>query len=177
MEYIEGIPENLSEEKIFDITTVNKNDLDTEWMYLGKTIYEYSLYLVYANEDVNQIKDDMELLKGDIAGPVRSDPSDFGLSKVTEGAVNEIVFADEGYQKLHEKLKKAEHVVGTLRSAVKGLEHKKDGLLWVTKLFMMNYYADKLPPDVEQGIKERQDRANIHEIYQEKMKEKRTKNE
>ena len=162
--------EEYDEEKTLKLTKVDKDHLDTEWVYCGRKIYEYGLHLSNAIDNVSYVKNQMELKKAEIASGVRSDPSEYDLPKATESAINEVVIANDEYQVFTTDLRAAEKLVGDLKAAISGLHKKQDGLLWTTKLFMMNYYADKIPEEAKGFIDDQQDRTEAHEEYQRKLK-------
>ena len=155
-----------------DIMEIDKNNLDEEWVKQPRRYYEYSVYLADAIDEVSNCKAELDLKRADIANAVRSAPEDYSLAKITETAINEIVISDTEYQEIQVELQKAERTVNVLKGATRALEHKREGLNWNTKLFLANYYAEKLPEDVKDRIEEKVDREDTHNQYQSRRRDK-----
>lgn len=163
------------EEKLLRITEVDKNNLDEEWRIQGRTVTEYSIYLADATELVSDLKNQMDLKRSEVGSSARSSPEDYGIPKVTDNSIKEVVDADSEVQELVTELRSAERTVNVLKGAIKGLDHKKDGLTWNTKLFIMNYYADRIPGEVKDRLEdeETRDREEVHREYQDKFKKEK----
>ena len=155
-----------------DIMEIDKNNLDEEWVKQPRRYYEYSVYLADAIDEVSNCKAGLDLKRADISNAVRSAPEDYELVKITETAINEIVISDTEYQEIQTELQKAERTVNVLKGATRALEHKREGLNWNTKLFLANYYAEKLPEDVKDRIEEKVDREDTHNQYQSRRRTK-----
>ena len=155
-----------------DIMEIDKNNLDEEWVKQPRRYYDYSVYLADAIDEVSNCKSGLDLKRADISNAVRSAPEDYSLAKITEAAINEIVISDTEYQEIQVELQKAERTVNVLKGATRALEHKREGLNWNTKLFLANYYAEKLPEDVKDRIEEKVDREDTHNQYQSRRRTK-----
>lgn len=124
----------------FDIG-IDQNNLDDEWLGQASLYFEYAANQADARGEVEQIKNRLEVLKADIGKAVRDDPKKFGLEKVTERAVDEVIALHPGVQGDQELLVRANHKVEIIGAAVRALDHRRKALEKLVELFLANYFS------------------------------------
>jgi hypothetical protein len=93
----------------------------------------------------------MELVEAQLKQQIRSNPGDFGLEKVTEGALCELLLTQPDYQAALKRHNRAKHLYELAQAVVWALEHKKRSLTLLVDLHGMGYFAE---PRVSQAGKE-----------------------
>jgi hypothetical protein len=95
-----------------------------------------------AGKDVDEAKATLEVVEAEARLHVRNTPGQYGLDKVTEGAINEIVVCQPRVLKAQQRLIKAKHRQDILSAVVATLEVKKRSLTLLVELHGMSYFAD-----------------------------------
>lgn len=142
-----------------DLIEVDKNRLDEELVVQVKLYRKYALMLADAKNDYLVSKGQLELHQAELSKQIRMAPEKFGFEKLTEDTVKRIIVADATYQKLNDKLMRAEHREGVLSAIVRTLDTRKSTLESLVKLRLADYYAEpsfdkSVRPQVEEMQKQ-----------------------
>jgi len=149
--------------------SIDKFELDEEWKKQPDLYFKWADLFAKASLLVDKIKDALEVRKAQIDKAVRANPKDFGIEKVTNEAINNIVILDDEYRKLSQELIQAKYEESVLGAVVKTMEHKKQALENIVKLFLNNYYAE---PAIE-AVKKAEEKRE--EIQRRKLNERGVK--
>lgn len=139
---------NLFEITLFDI---DQNQLDVEWLKQPKLFFEYAAMLADARAEYEKEKADREVVKARLDLDIRSNPEDYDLDKVTEGAITNVLATQESVITGNEAVLAAKHKLDRLQAAVEALDQRKKALENLVGLFGMNYFAE---PRAPKGAKE-----------------------
>lgn len=144
--------------------------LDREWVGQASLFRKWAERLADAKKDWEDAKirkdlaeDQMELIEAKIDLEVRKNPVNFGLESTTEKSIRNVVISDKRSQaakkevyKAQQEIVQAKHLVDTLESAVKSLEHRKTALENLVYLHGQNYYSQpRAPKEVREEVGER----------------------
>jgi len=151
--------------------SVDKFALDDEWRIQSDLYFKWAKRSVDASLLVNITKDALEVRKAQIDKAVRANPREFGIEKVTNEALNNAATLDKEYRKLTEDLIQLKYEESMLEAAVKTMEHKKQSLENLVKLFLNNYYAE---PSIPKQAKENEE-VKIEEEQRRRLNERRVK--
>jgi hypothetical protein len=120
----------MSEENIL---AIDRNRLDDEWERQPKLYRDYAMDLADARYTLELCEHDLGLEKARISEDVRSDPSSYGLSKVTEPAIKAVLESHKTLARLEKKVLDKKHAVRILESMVNALDHKRTALKYITE--------------------------------------------
>lgn len=136
---------------------IDKYALDKEWVQLPALYFDYSSKEADAKSRVNELsflKDkayaECKRTLAQISLDVRANPAAYGVTKVTEVAIDQAALASEAYgdaqkalQDVTEQLVAAQKVLEDLSAAKWALEIKKKALEGLTQLWVSNYFQDR----------------------------------
>lgn len=120
---------------------LDKMHLDLEWEKQAEKFSDWGTLAAEAEEIRDLLKDKLELIEAEIGREVRMDPINFGLAKITDSAIVEIIHTHERYRAVKEEYLKAVKEARVLHVAEKAFEHKKKALDRLTDLFITGYYS------------------------------------
>lgn len=123
-----------------DDLTINKHELDIEWMNQPKIFAEWGEKLIDAEEKVDKAKAQLELVKAQVDSKIRLENIN---NKVTENFISNAIIQDKDYQKAvadHIEAKKQQGIIEIARKAFEFQRNK--ALDRLTDLFLSNYWAE-----------------------------------
>jgi len=120
---------------------VDKDDLDGEWVRQPELYHDYAVKLADARLEMETKKNRLEVIQANLDNEIREDPSEFGLTKVTEGAIKAVIVQHPKYEKALERVNQARHAVDILVAATQALDHKKKALENLVYLHGQNYFS------------------------------------
>jgi len=123
-----------------DELTIDKHNLDVEWINQSKVFAKWGEELVYAQERTDKAKANLDLIKAQTDSKIRA--NNIG-GKITESQILNMIIQDSEYQKAiveHIEAKKQE---GIIEIAKKAFEFQRNKALdRLTDLFLSNYWAE-----------------------------------
>jgi len=122
--------------------SIDEFRLHEEWGLYPATYCDFARKLAAASSQVDAAKSEMELTKAEIGTSIRSDPSLFGLEKITEGVVSETIVQQPEYRAAVKRLNQAKEKHDLLQAAVRALDQKGRALSKMTDLWIREYYSD-----------------------------------
>ena len=128
-------------ESAASVVQIDEHALDKECIRLPSDYLKYANLAADAKRDADEAKTRLDVVQADLAAEVRSNPSDFGLDKVTEAGIQGAVLTNERYQKVLTRVQKARHAQELAQAVVWALEHKKRTLTLLVELHGMGYFA------------------------------------
>lgn len=129
-----------------DVFAIDKYKLDEELVKQPRLYGEYALKLADAREEYERAKARRDVIEAELDQDVRNNPSEYGIAKVTEGAVEKMVTAHKRMIAATEKMITLKHQVDILFAMVTALEHRKTALEQLCYLHGRDYFAKPLMP-------------------------------
>lgn len=129
-----------SEKELTDILNINPNRLDEEWNEQPKLIFEYSCQVADARQELEEADREMKIHMAELGLRIRENPADYGLEKVTEPAVKQVL--ETRLTDHYQTIAKKRHNLDVLQAMVEALQHRKHGLENTVKLFMVGYMGE-----------------------------------
>ena len=123
-----------------DELTIDKHNLDVEWINQSKVFAKWGEELVYAQERTDKAKANLDLIKAQTDSKIRA--NNIG-GKTTESQILNMIIQDPEYQKAiveHIEAKKQEGIIEIARKAFEFQRNK--ALDRLTDLFLSNYWAE-----------------------------------
>jgi len=128
---------------------IDPNLLDVECLRQPELFMEWAERATEAHADIERAKLRMDVKKATIDKEVREDPGKFGLSKVTEAAVQSAVLSSEEYREKNLDYIKAMSNAKLLDYAVRAFDQRKSMLNNLITLHGQQYFAGpKVPHDL-----------------------------
>lgn len=144
---------------------IDESALDVEWLDQPKLMLKYSKYLAECEKQRDLLKEEMDLIKSELDLKIRENPDKFGISKVTEGAVNSAITKDKGFQKVNQEYLEARYELNVAKGAVNAFEQRKNALENLVRLHGQQYFAGpKEPRDIKKERQERKPEASPAKI-------------
>ena len=143
---------------------IDPDALDTEWLVQPDLMRRYTTYAAQAKRAMDDAKERLDIVRAQLEMLIRNDPRQFGLEKVTEGAITSAVTLQSEYQQASKALVDARYEFEMAQAAVRALDTKKASLENLVKLLGMSYFAGpKAPHDLTQDYTQRieQRRSNM----------------
>lgn len=135
------------------ITQIDKDHLDKECIRLPSDYQRWAFLAAEAKRDVQEAKAMLDVVGADLAKDIRTNPSKYGMDKVTETGIQGIVILQKKYKEAQSELFKSQHRAEMCNATVWALEHKKRALTLLVDLHGMGYFASvKVSPEGKEVI-------------------------
>lgn len=127
-----------------DDLKINKYELDEEWLKQPMVFIQWAEEYVNAQADRDRRKEQLDLIKAELDNEIRSNPEKYGLAKVTEGAIQNLILTEGSFRDAQDKYLEAVKNAKILDVAKEAFDHKKKALEALTQLFLSGYFmSDK----------------------------------
>ncbi len=143
-----------------DDLKINKYELDEEWLKQPTLFINWAEEFVDAQADRDRKKEQLDLVRAELDNAIRSEPEKFGLAKVTEGAIQNIILTEGSYRDAQDKYLTAVKQAKILDVAKEAFDHKKKALENLTSLFLAGYFSSSevIKGDVKDYLTEQKGR-------------------
>jgi hypothetical protein len=120
---------------------IDINRLDEEWIQQPKNVYNMYLQLAESKEILNTARAKAEVTTAELDFKIRSNPQKFGIEKVTEAGINNVIKMQVPYLKAQKRIIQAQKNHDIVIAAVNALDHKKSALERLVALHGQAYFA------------------------------------
>jgi len=142
-------------EDLQKLARIDPMALDKECIRLPTNFFAVSNLLAEARSIYDQARIESERVEAQVSGEVRQDPRAFGLGKLTEAGIHDVVVKDKRVQEAQKNLLEARQQFDVLQAAVGALETKKSSLEMMIKLLSLGYYSTvKTDPEGKKAVEE-----------------------
>jgi hypothetical protein len=136
-----------------DDIKIDKHNLDREWMNHALLFIEWAEKEVEAQFEKDKAKERLDLVRAEMDSRIRTDPSHYGIDKVTEGSIQNTILRQQIYMEASEAFLLASKNAKILNVAREAFEHRKKALEKITDLYISGYWADpKIKKEVKEGM-------------------------
>lgn len=125
-----------------DDITIAKHELDKEWINQPKLFCQYAEEAVEASFERDKAKEQLDLVKAEMDGQIRKNPTKFGLDKATDTAVANAIIQTEEYKKANSYFLDCLKKMRIMEVARESFDHKKRALEKLTDLFISGYWSE-----------------------------------
>lgn len=125
---------------------IDTQALDVEWVNQPELVRRYSKEAARLEKLRDQAKEALAQGKARIEMKIRSNPEDYGISKLTENSIASAVLLDPEYQQLSAEYIDAQYEYNVVRGVVQAFEQKKSALENLVKLLGQSYFAGPKAP-------------------------------
>lgn len=125
---------------------IDPTALDVEWLEQAELMRKYSKHSADMKKVMDEAKERLDFKKACIEMDIRNAPENYGLSKVTEGAIQSAILLQEEYQKLAKEYGDARYEYDVSVGAVRAMDQRKSALENLVKLLSASYFAGPQAP-------------------------------
>jgi hypothetical protein len=142
-------------EKLESLVEIDEYNLDRELDRQPRNYMRIAIKLADARLAHAEAKAELDLTEAEVAKNVRVNPKKYGLDKITETGLEQVIKLRPEYQAAQTAMLKAKHVMDIYDAVREALEHKKYTLQGRVTLHVNNYHAKvKLPQGVPAAVQE-----------------------
>ena len=152
----------LEQSLVFALFELDQLHLDRHLTEQPKLMHQYASSLAEARYEYGLCERKRDVVLAEVDFKIRRNPEKFGLEKVTEKAVENLVTLDPRVDRAERKVLLAKRKVDGLQAMVSALEHRKKTLEGLTYLFGMDYYAE---PRLPKNVKERREKVKNDKVF------------
>src|SRR6266545_187348 len=123
------------------VVSIDENHLDRECICLPTDYLRAAHQAAGAKRDVAELSAALSVVEAELSKAIRSSPQTFGLEKVTESAISNILICYPKYQTAKKEVVGAQYEADLAQALVWALEHKKRSLTLLVELHGMGYFS------------------------------------
>lgn len=127
------------------IVAISEFELDKECVRLPSQYRQAAFNAAETNRDIDEAKAELKVTEAELCIKIRQDPSKFGLEKLTEGALREMVLLNPKVRALEAKIRGLEHTESMQKALCAALDMKKRSLTNLVELHSAGYHATVRP--------------------------------
>jgi len=141
-----------------DVVALNPEQLDIEAVCQAELFLEWAEKSVEAKAEADRLKRELDTEEALTSLRIREKPEDFGLERVTEGAIVSAVKTNKAYLKALEAYQEARKTSALYDQVVNALEQRKRMIEVLVTLHGQQYFAGpSVPRDLVAEWKEHQE--------------------
>ena len=151
--------------------TIDESALDVEWLRQAQLMLRYGGHTAQKRKEVDQKKEQLEVIKAELDRKIREDPNFFGLSKITEAVVQNTIMVQPEYKEVMEEYIEIKYEYDMAVTAVRAIDTKKTALENLVKLYGQQYFAGpKVPRDLSKEWEQKQRQKQVDSGVAKSMK-------
>lgn len=153
---------------------IDESALDVEWLAQPSLMLKYAQYAIEMSKIAEKGKGKLDVKKAELDKRIRTNPEEFGITKITESVVmNEIITHPE-YQKINDEYIELKYEADMAKVAVQAFVQRKDTLQDLVKLHGQQYFAGPTAPrDLSKEWENRQIQKKVNTGIAGKLKGKK----
>jgi hypothetical protein len=137
---------------------INDQELDIEWLEQPTKMFKYCSIAAQTRKELDQAKENVDVVKAGLDQAIRNNPGNFGLEKVTDKAIESVITTDKEYIKASNAYIQAKYENEMALAAVRACDQRKDALENLVRLHGQSYFAG---PSETRDLKKERKRAVI----------------
>ena len=153
---------------------INKNQLEMDWLRQPSLYQKYSEVEAEAMLNRDLAKEDLDKTRADLESKIRKDPKNYDIERSTDSVIQSVITKQEEYQKMAEAYIRAKYELSVVTAMVRAIEHKKDALQNLVKLWCAGYYATPKVSHEEGGDVEEKVEGVVHDSIRKQLGESAT---
>lgn len=144
-----------------DDLRIDEEMLDVEWLEQPMLFMKYANKYADTQRDLDDVKQKLDILKAELDKEIREKPSEFGIEKVTEGAIQSAILTNVSYQVMYDALLNTKYENDMAKNAVQAFNMRKEALENLVKLHGQSYFAGPKVPHNLAEIKFKRSQQNL----------------
>jgi cellulose biosynthesis protein BcsQ len=146
-----------------DDIRIDETSLDIEWLEQATLFLRYSKNAALREKEKDQAKEALDLAKSELDRDIRTNPEKYGIEKITDKVVENIIPTQDQYKEASEAFINAKYEWNVAKGAVDAFNQRKEALENLTRLNGQNWFAG---PKVPRDLREQR------EMFQKKINER-----
>lgn len=152
--------------------SIDETALDVEWLEQPRLMIKYAQIAAEAKRRFDKAKEQVEVIKADRDKDIRTNPSEYEITKITETVIQNTIVLQGDYKEAQLEMIDAKYEFEMSRYAVQAMQERKEALENLVKLYGMQYFAGpSVPRDLSQEWQKKQNQKESNS----KVKMKRKK--
>lgn len=142
---------------------IDETGLDVEWLSQPRLTMKYAKHAAETKRLADMAKEKLEVIKSTLDLAIRTDPAAYGVTKITESAIQSVITLSPEYQKVNQDAIDARYEQDMARYATQAVNDRKDALENLVRLHGVQYFAGpRIPRDLDKEweAKIKQDEIN-----------------
>lgn len=128
---------------------IDPSALDIEWMEQTELALKYVKLSAKARKEMDQAKEELEIIRAEIQQDIEKNPKAYGLSRVTKDSIESVIILEDDYRKAMNTYIEAKYAANILQEGCREICARKDALANLVRLHGMNYFSGpSLPRDL-----------------------------
>lgn len=154
-----------------EIEYIDESALDVEWLNQPHLTIKYGRHAANVYKETESAKKEIELVRADLDVEIRANPGTFGLDKITESAINNIIVRQSKFQKAQTRYIEAKFEADLAKYAMQAIEDRKTALENLVRLHGQQYFAGpKVPRDLSKEWQNKYRQESTDDKVSKKMK-------
>lgn len=120
---------------------VNLDKLDEEWVEQPDLFHRYATAAADARLLLEEVKQELEVVKAELDKDIRDRPNHYGLEKLTENIVSNTITLQPKFTECQKRLNRARYDLDIVQAAVTACDHRKKALEHLVFLHGQQYFA------------------------------------
>ncbi len=129
-----------------DDIRIDPDALDVEWLRQAELMHKYTRHSAETKKEMDEAKERLEVGKARIEMEIRRNPANYGLEKVTEGAIQSTITLQKEHQELVQEFTNIKYENEVSLAAVRAIDQKKSSLENLVRLLGASYFAGPQAP-------------------------------
>lgn len=160
-----------------DEIEIDQHNLDQEWLDQPRRFIKYASAQAQASFDVDKAKERLDVAKARADQDIRNNPQDYGISKVTESLVSNLITENTEYQHALKEYHQAKYEFEMAKAAVSAFHQRREALENLVRLWSSSYFSEpREPKDKERSMKDQAMSSVADEKVAARMKRRGTEN-
>jgi glycine betaine/choline ABC-type transport system substrate-binding protein len=144
---------------------IDETALDVEWLEQPRLFMKYARNAAQARKRVDEAKEALDVAKAELDKKIRSNPKKYGVEKITENAISNLIIKQDTYKEAMQEFSDARYEADIAQSAVSAFNQRKEALENLVKLFGMQYFSGpRVPRDLSQEYKKKETQKQADNI-------------
>lgn len=140
---------------------IDDSSLDVEWLEQPSLMMKYARISAQTRRILDESKQNLDVVKAELDKDIRENPDDYGIGKITEGAITSAINTADEYKNAFKSYLDAKYETDMAQGAVRAFDARKDALENLVRLHGQQYFAGpKIPRDLAWERKEKEKKTD-----------------
>jgi len=131
---------------------INTDDMVGEWTSQPRLVYKYNMKLSAAKKAVEELENNLAVVKAKKEKEIRNNPEKYGLIKTTDAAVSTAVTCDAEVVETRKEVTEARYKESVLWAACRALENKKTALENIVRMQGREMFSEPKAPGAREFV-------------------------
>lgn len=123
------------------LVAIDELALDRECIRLPSDFLKVSTRVAEFRRDMEEAKRSLEVVQADVSRKIRANPGTYGLEKVTEAAIGEVLLKNNDIHNAQVELADVKHKLEMEQALLSALETKKKSVAMLVELHGMGWFS------------------------------------